>query len=202
MGRVRPNRPRNPSVLGDFIDTVVDIASRVESLEAPSGSERFGSVSAVQSTLDRLAQLRTHAVNGSTFVASGVPATGAVAWFVTDAELVIEIPTGRATIEASVSEASITPGGNAVTALVSWRALDANGIALNNVGDVAGRLVTDKRLGASLTTGARTLEIPDTIAHPGPYVIRAFVGVSANVDNVDPVSVAFAVPTLTVKVIA
>lgn len=206
MGRVRPHRGNLPTELGFLIDMLEDFEQRIDTLETPDGAQRNDTVGRVVATLAYLASLQTYAASPAASVSTGtVPNDAQIYWFATtpDTGLTIDIPTGKATVEASVGEASLTPGGNFVVGYVSYSVRDANGINIpgHALGNNTGRLYTNQRLGLSVSTGPNSVVIPDPVAYPGPYLIRAFVGMWAATANTTPVSGVFNNPTLRVSVI-
>lgn len=182
------------------------LEKRLKRLESPSGTQRYGSVDRVQATLDYLASLQTHASSGAPAVITGTVANDAVThWFASSPDTRVanlEIPTGRALVTASVGEASLQAGGSYVLGYVSYSVRDVNGDVVPGaaIGNNSGRLYTSQRMGLSITTGQQ-LVVVDPDLNPGPYTVRAFVGLWVAAANTTPCSGTFNDLALTVQII-
>lgn len=206
MTRIHPRRGPLPTELGELIDILDDLQSRVDALETPDGAQRNEVVGNLAATLAYLSSLQTYVASPAGSVSTGVvPNDATVYWYAStpDTGMTIDIPTGLATVEASVGEASLTPGGGFVLGYVSFSVRDAynNVIPGAALGQNTGRLYTDQRLGLSISTGPQRVEIPDPVAYPGPYLCRAFVGMWASTSNTTDVEGVFNGPALRVSVI-
>lgn len=182
------------------------IEKRIKRLESPSGTQRYGSVERVEATLDYLASLQTHASSGAPAVSTGTVANDAVThWFASSPDTRVaglEIPTGRALVTASVGEASLQAGGSFVLGYVSYSVRDVNGDVVPGavIGTNSGRLYTSQRMGLSISTGQQLVTV-DPAVSPGPYVVRAFVGMWVAEANTTACSGTFNDLALTVQII-
>lgn len=199
-----PTPPREGA--GDVVDRIRRLETEVKRLKAPSGTQRAGSVAQIEATVAYLASLQTlGSAPVSAFTTPTIPNDATTYWYATSPDCRIDdidIPTGQCLIEASVGEASLTPGGSFVIGYVGYSLRDANGVAIPGagLGTKTGRLYTDIRLGMSISTGSQMVEI-DQELYPGPYVARGFVGMWAATGNTAPVSGVFQGLALRVQVI-
>lgn len=199
-----PTPPREGA--GDVVDRIRRIETEVKRLKAPTGTQRVGAVTQLEATVSYLASLQTlGSAPVSAFTTPTIPNDATTYWYATSPDCRIEdidIPTGQCLIEASVGEASLTPGGNFVIGYVGYSLRDANDVAIPGagLGNKTGRLYTDRRLGLSISTGSQLVQI-DQEAHPGPYLARGFVGMWAAAANTTPVSGVFQGLALRVQVI-
>lgn len=200
------NRGQIPSDLGWLVDLLDDFETRLEGVERPSGSQRAGTTDSVERTVAYLASLITVADNGAAPLSTGTVANdNVVHWFATspDTTVTLDCPTGKLLVTASCGEASITPGGDFVVAYVSYSVRDANNVVIPGAGLGAkdGRRYTSIREGIGLTTNQQLVIIPDPVAYPGPYKVRAFYGMWVGPSNTTPASCLFQSQSLVVQVI-
>lgn len=202
MADPTPPRPG----LGALDQRFQKLEKKVSRLQSPSGTQRATAVDHLEATVAYLASLKMHGASGASPLSTGTVANDATFhWFATspDTGLTdIAIPTGRALVTASCGEASTTPGGNFVVSAVTYsvRDLNNNVVAGHGIGQHTGRLWTDTRLGIPLSTQPQLVEV-DPLVNPGPYLIRAFVGMWVAAGNTDPCSAVFQDVALTVQII-
>jgi hypothetical protein len=198
-----PVPPREGGLLADVLRAQDD---RQRDVERASGTQRANSLRRLQRMIDYLASLVTFAASGDGWNSGSIPLDETIRW--NDGNVVeitgLEIPTDRMTVEASVGEASIQPGGDYVTAFISFRVYDVNGALVpvnEGVATRAGRIFTNQRIGMTISTGPRPVTITDRAAHPGPYTVRVQYGAWAASANGTECSIQFNAPSLTVEII-
>lgn len=202
MGDPRPGREG----AGWIADELRAIRDQIRDLSSPSGTQRYGSVGRIEKTLDYLSSLQTFGASGAAPVTTGTVANDALNhWFASTPDTRIEnleIPTGRCRVTASVGEASIAPGGSFVVGYVTYSMRDANGVVVPGagIGVESGRLYTSQRMGLSISTGPQFVTV-DPGLNPGPYLVRAFVGMWVAAANTDPCSGTFNDLSLEVEII-
>lgn len=179
------------------------IDGRLDALERPTGTQRGGALGNIERTLAYLASLKTYGVDAALFATGTVANDGIVHWFTTSPDLridTVDAPTRKFVVTVSCGEASITPGGSYVISYVGFSVYDANGIN-TGVGFRSGQRYTNSREGIGLTTFPQHIEIVDPIAHPGPYSVRALVGMWVATLNTNPCSTQFSDLSLVVQII-
>ena len=177
-----------PSELAWLIDELDDYRERIGALEAPDATTTAG-------VLPYLSSLKTLAAGGAPAVGTGTVANdNVVHWFASspDTGVTMECPTGRMLVTASVGEASLTPGGSFVIGYVSYSVRDNLGVAIPGatLGANSGRFYTNQRAGISISSGPQLVTI-DRATYPGPYLVRAFVGLWVASANTLPCSGTF-----------
>ena len=202
MGDPRPPREG----VGVLVEQIKDVKRRLSRLESPSGTQRYGSVETIEATLAYLSSLQAFGASGSPAVITGTVANDETNyWFASSPDTRVEnlaIPTGRCLVTASVGEASLTPGGSFVLGYVSYSVRDANGDVVPGaaLGTNRGRLYTGQRMGLSISTGPQLVTV-DPAVNPGPYLVRAFVGMWVAAANTTPCSGVFNDLSLRVEII-
>jgi hypothetical protein len=198
--------PRTPvDDLRVLAEELRGIRNRLDKLESPTGTSAFQSVAKMQGTIEFLSGLQTYAGTSNTFATGTIPNDQTWYYFEPTPALVltdIEIPTGRCIIEASLGEASITVGGSFVIGGVTFDLKDSNGVSIpgGHLGSDVGRLYTNQRLGASVSTGQQFVSI-DPALYPGPYSVRLYGAGWVAIANTTPCSATFNDPALTLRVI-